>query len=339
MTENTQIYIEQGKVYQSDTCQPLIKAWKAGKVQLEAWARLGYPGRRLEEGELPFINTIGYWDAHFQQDWGLDWHRNEGIEITFLETGSMPFSLEKDHYTLSPDQLTITRPWQPHKVGDPTVGKGRLYWFILDVEVRHPHQEWKWPPWVLLSKRDREELTRFLRQNEQPVWKVTPDIRKCFQRIGQLIVQGEPPNDSWIFIYINEILMHLLNLFRRGPLHLNESLTNVSRTVELFIKDLNESFFEGWILESMAAHCGLGVTRFVHYFKQLTNSTPMQYLISVRLETAAKYLIEKPDMTVNDICYDCGFSSSQYFSTIFHKQFGCSPTEYRSKRGSLKRVN
>ena len=136
-------------------------------------------------------------------------------------------------------------------------------------------------------------------------------------------------NESWALIYVNELLMHMLNLFRQGSFHFNESLTDSVRTAELFIKDLNNSFDQPWTLESMANHCGLGITRFVHYFRQLTNSTPMQYLNHLRVEAAAAQLLGHPKQNISQIGYECGFSSSQYFATVFRKQFGCSPATYR----------
>ena len=330
MGKKNATYREQGKTYYSDSCEPLIDAWQNNKVHLEAWARLSYPGYPVDAKVLPGVNTVGYWDAPHTQEWGLDWHRNEGIEITFLETGNMSFGLEEDQFTLMPDDFTITRPWQLHKVGNPTVGVGKLHWLIVDVGVRHPHQEWKWPSWVLLNKTDKEELSKMLRQNEQPVWKANAEIRRCFLKIGQLIKNDKSAqNESWVGIYINELLMHILLLFRQGSFHYNESLTNSIRTVELFIKDLALSSYEPWTLESMAEHCGLGVTRFVHYFRQLTNSTPMQYLNHLRVEAAAALLAKDLSMNISQVGYDCGFSSSQYFATVFRKQFGCSPAAYR----------
>ncbi|CAL1517773.1 AraC family transcriptional regulator [Chitinophaga sp. MM2321] len=333
MGANNAVYREKGEIYHSDTCEPLLDAWRFGEIQLEAWARLSYPGYRMNTGVLSGINTIGYWDAQRTQEWGLDWHRNEGIEITFLETGTSAFAMEDSTHTMTPDEFTITRPWQLHKVGNPFVGVGRLHWLILDVGVRHPHQEWKWPSWILLNKTDIEELSKMLRQNEQPVWKANADIRRCFQKIGQLIKHDRAAgNESWVAIYVNELLLHILNLFRQGTFSFNEALTNSSRTVELFIKELQESFHEPWTLESMAEHCGLGVTRFVHYFRQIANSTPMQYLNYVRVTAAAVQLIEHPATNISGIGYSCGFSSSQYFSTVFRKQFGCSPATYRTTK-------
>jgi hypothetical protein len=122
------------------------------------------------------VKTVGFWDAEHDQQWGLDWHRNEGLELTYLERGTLAFGVDDHQYALHPDDLTITRPWQPHRVGTPHVTAGRLHWVILDVGVRHPHHAWRWPGWLVLTKADIQELTNFLRQNEQPVWHASEEI-------------------------------------------------------------------------------------------------------------------------------------------------------------------
>lgn len=337
MKSSKLIYRESGRIYTPDKCEPLTTAFEAGKIQLEAWARLSYPGTRMPPDVLPGINSIGFWNASLDQSWGLPWHRNEGIEITFLDSGSMPFSIGEKEYTIMPNEITITRPWQPHKLGNPHIGIGKYFWIILDVGVRQPHQEWTWPSWVMLKKDDLDDLTKILRQNEQPIWKVNKDIRKCFVKIGELIQEDKNfLTESWIVIYINELLMHFLQSFRTGGFKLDKNLTDSFRTIQLFVQYLEENYSEVWTLESMAEHCGLGVTRFVHYFKQAKNMTPVQYLNMVRLKAAANQLAQNGDVQISKVCYEHGFSSGQYFSTVFRKQFGCSPAVYRMETQKRK---
>ena len=53
------------------------------------------------------------------------------------------------------------------------------------------------------------------------------------------------------------------------------------------------------------------------------------YIQQLRLEYAAKLLIEQPDKSIVQIASECGFSSNAYFSDRFRKCFGMSPTDFR----------
>ncbi len=318
---------EQGQTYHADACTPLIEAVKQGGLELHAQGRANYPGDRISNNVLPGLQSVGYWDAMQQQQWGLPWHRNEGIELSFLETGQMPFLIEEKEYLLDPGSLAITRPWQPHKLGHPNIGIGRLHWIIIDVEVRQPHQDWKWPNWFIMMPEDLAELTALMRENEQPVWTTTKDIRDCFRRIGEAIKGHKSP--SHLAIYINELLLYLLELFRSQKISRNKSLTNAQRTVELFLSSLHGSIAEPWTLESMAECCGLGITRFTYYCRRVTNLTPQHYLSRLRLRAATKLLENAPEKSITNIAHECGFATSQYFATTFRKQHKVSPSHYR----------
>jgi AraC family L-rhamnose operon regulatory protein RhaS len=317
--------------YEADTCLNLKKAWGLGEIELEALTRLSYPGRPMPAQMLKKVNSIGYWDAQTQQNWGLDWHRNEGLELTFLETGSLAFAMEgQQEISLRANDLTITRPWQMHKLGNPCVGVGRLYWIILDVDISQPHQMWRWPDWIILSQKDMEELTIILRQNEQPVWHGSQEMCNYFHRIGKAVKEDkEGDMESNLTILINELLLCILQMFRNGKILLDKGLVESMRSAELFLNELPIHLDREWTLESMAEYCGLGTTRFVHYCKKIKNMTPVHYLNYLRLRVAAEKLEKSPGMNISHIAYDCGFTSSQYFATTFKKHYGFTPKIFR----------
>jgi AraC family L-rhamnose operon regulatory protein RhaS len=319
------------EIYRADRCEPLIEAADSGNIEMSALRRASYPGIDLPEGVLSGIYSIGYWDAKRHQSWGLDWHRNEGIEFTFLSSGNLDFSVEKEHFNLRPGNLTVTRPWQLHKVGNPMVNASKLYWMIIDVEVKQPHQEWIWPDWIILSKSDLEYLTKVLRQNEMPVWATGDVLHDYFRKLGRCLDEAtlEIPH-SRLSILINQLLLQMLQLFKKGKVKLDESLTVNLRTVEIFLNHLRTDYERHWTLEEMAGHCGLGITSLTKYCKQLTNLTPINYLIKVRLDAAANMLTAEENKNVTEIGYECGFSSSQYFATAFKKQYNSSPKDYRT---------
>lgn len=317
-----------GKIYNADSCVPLNDAWKSGEIQLHTLARGSYPGHQLSTKELSGIKSIGFWDSHKSQNWGLDWHRNEGIEICYLESGGLVFEMSKQQFNLKPHDITITRPWLSHKLGNPTISASKLHWIILDLGVRYPHQNWKWPSWIILNKKDLDVLTKFLRHNESPVWESTPEIVSCFVQIS-LLVTSKENYDTKLKILINSLLMALLDLFQHGKVELNTALIASKRTVKLFLKDLENHLVEEWTLESIANHCNLGNTQVTKYCKEITNLSPMQYLSSLRIKEAAKVLKQYPGKSISEVAYENGFSSPQYFATVFKTFFRKTPLQFR----------
>lgn len=334
MTKLLPIYQDHDTVYEADACRPLGRAAEAGQVRLETLSRGHYPGRKLPNWALPGVRTVGYWDAKRDADWGLDFHRNEGIEFTLLESGQLEFAVEGQEHQLSPGDLTVTRPWQLHRAGYPHITAGKLHWLILDVGVRRPDQPWKWPSWIVLAKADRDELTNILRHNEHPVWTGGAEIARCFRQIAAAVtVDRDGSQVSRLTVCINELLLLTLEMFRREDVTLDKALSGTRRTVELFLADLRENLGhleEQWTVREMAQGCGLGVTQFHAHCKRLTNMTPLQYVNHLRLEAAAILLVEQQDLSVTEVAFRCGFTSSQYFATVFRRRFGRSPRAYRA---------
>ena len=279
---------------------------------------------------LAGVRSVGYWDAGPKQRWGLPVHRNEGIEIAFMASGQTPVFVESNRQTLAHDQFMISRPWQPHQIGDPCIGSSKLIWFILDVGVRRPHQTWTWPAWVILNHEDLGFLTRCLRQNEQYVWSGSEEIRRCFLGIAQAVNEDRDGSRcSRLAVLINEALLALLEMFREQKIPLRESLTSAERTLRLFLGELALALDQRWTLESMAESCHMKVTQFVHHFRKLTNMTPTKYLNHARIEQACDLLVRRPDATITEIAFGSGFSSSQYFANVFSRQMRCTPRDYR----------
>lgn len=331
-------FADQERIYRADRCEPLVLAAAAGEVELLAISRNEYPGRKLNDDELVGLSSVGFWDAHHPQQWGLPEHRNEGIEFTFMDKGAVEVRVEGKADTLHFGDILITRPWQPHQIGDPHVPAGKLIWFILDVGVRFPHQEWEWPSWIVLCRSDLDELTRCLRQNEQACWKASTEMRRCFQAIAQAIREPGSAGHSAIIISVNAMLLALLELFRSKDIPLEESLTATQRGVQVFLHDLATHCGKPWSIEGMAESCGLGTTRFSHHVKLLTNLTPLGYLNQCRLKHAQTLLRQTPVQTIRTIALSCGFSSGQYFSTAYRKWTGQTPEEWRNEHAADRRM-
>ena len=334
MRQPPAIFLGQGQVYRADTCEPLKGAARRGDLRLVARGRRGYPGAPLPSGPLDQVCSLGVWDAPRDQAWGLPWHRNEGIEFTYLARGRLAFHVGDRFHLLRRGHLTITRPWQVHRLGDPRVTASRLHWLILDVGVRRPNQPWRWPEWLMCAPADLKRLTRLLSHNEEPVWRVGPEIGRCFEELAGVMASRSPSSfEARLKLRVNGLLVAVADALERRKIPLDRRLSGTPRTVELFLKGLRENLEYPWDVDQMAGQCGLGRTRFVHHCREITGLSPAEYLGRCRVEAAARILAERPDANITDVALSCGFGSGQYFATAFRRRLGCTPSEYRLRRG------
>jgi AraC family L-rhamnose operon regulatory protein RhaS len=314
----------------ADTCESLKAAAVDGKVKLHAWGHALYPGRLLPHDYLPAVRSVGVWDAPGSQRWGLARHCNEGIEFTFAHRGKTAFEVDGRQWTLRRGCLTVTRPWQFHRVGAPHIGASRLTWLILDVGVRRPNQTWRWPDWLVCSGAELQKLTRLLSHNEQPVWQAGDEIEGWFDKLAQLVAEEGNPRagESKLKLAINGLLLAVLELLEREQIPLDEYLSTSQRAVQLFLQALPQHAASDWDLAAMARQCGLSRSQFSAYCQELTGLTPVQYLTQCRVEMAAHMLAGQPHLTITEVAYACGFNSSQYFATVFRSVKGCPPSAY-----------
>ncbi len=326
-------YLGDNQLPRLDAHRPLLASIRAGKIAFHGLGRGHYPGERMAPGELPGLLSLGYWDARGDQDWGMNFHRNEGIEICLLETGAMRFTVDHRSYPLGPGDLTITRPWQAHRQGDPRIAAGRLHWATIAVGALRPDQAWRWPRWNLLAPADTAELTRRLRLTESPVWRASPEIVRSFRRMAAAVAEETGDRRlSQVAVGLNELLLGVLDLLRSENRAEQSRLASPEHSVELFLKDLDSnlnSLAQEWTLAEMAAACGMGTTRFSLLCRRLTNDSPLGYLNWARLEAAARLLRAEPGRSVTDIAFACGFASSQYFANQFRRRFRRTPSAYR----------
>lgn len=96
---------------------------------------------------------------------------------------------------------------------------------------------------------------------------------------------------------------------------------------------MNENYMSEEIsLGSVAASVGMSASYFSSIFSQETGRTFVEYLTDIRMEKAKELLMCSSKKT-SEIGFDVGYKDSHYFSSIFKKTQGCSPKEYRSRKG------
>lgn len=110
-----------------------------------------------------------------------------------------------------------------------------------------------------------------------------------------------------------------------------ERIQTPSGTVAAFahvITHLHENFADRLSSDDLAEMAGLSTSHFERRFRRAFGASPRQYLVRIRVEHAARMLLET-DKTVSEIAHECGFYDHAHFSRSFRKIMQSSPSEYR----------
>ena len=104
------------------------------------------------------------------------------------------------------------------------------------------------------------------------------------------------------------------------------SRSNRSRVEEYIRVHLSDTI----TLDELARVTSLTTRHLSRAFRASYSETPMQYVVTLRMERAMRMLIDTP-APITEVALDCGFSHPQHFAASFSKAVGCSPSEFRRR--------
>ena len=153
------------------------------------------------------------------------------------------------------------------------------------------------------------------------------EYKRIYMAMIQELQMCKDDYEELLVHYLSELLIMIHRMIVEKPKKKNIVLMQeMDQAVQYFQEHYNQPLS---IKEYAAAH-NLSEGWFIQNFKQYTNSTPAQYLLSLRIHNA-KVLLESTNYNVTEISNIIGYENPLYFSRIFKKQIGFSPSEYRKK--------
>ena len=104
-----------------------------------------------------------------------------------------------------------------------------------------------------------------------------------------------------------------------------------SSAINRALNYIDQHYAEDLTLNMVADHVFLNREYLSRRFKQEVGSTFSEYLTTLRLKRA-KELLETSALRISEVATQIGIPNISYFSTIFRREFGCSPSEIRTKK-------
>ncbi|MCG8580426.1 MAG: AraC family transcriptional regulator [Bacteroidales bacterium] len=101
-----------------------------------------------------------------------------------------------------------------------------------------------------------------------------------------------------------------------------EYKSRINKTLDYIEANLDKQF----TLDELALAASFSKYHFHRIFIGLMNETPFQFITRLRLQRAATFLVMNPNISINEIAHQCGFTDVSIFSRNFKQHFGQSPT-------------
>lgn len=161
----------------------------------------------------------------------------------------------------------------------------------------------------------------------------------CFDRLDQLCAMmyeenQQPAPDYAVIRHLLGALFTMIESQRKKfePEQLNQKTQNI--TFKNFLKILEENFRRPEGVDFYADKLFMS-SRNLNLICQNILQQSVSEIIETRKLIEAKNLLLSTDKTISEIGYDLGYNEKAYFTTVFKRKSGQTPTEFREEMKSL----
>lgn len=128
----------------------------------------------------------------------------------------------------------------------------------------------------------------------------------------------------------NALLLQILCQLSRTDGQSTAKPTTPEQKIEHVLLKMENSLTKNYTLSDYAKEIHLSPGRFSHLFTETMGVSPHQYILNLKIEKA-KQLFRQTDQNVQEVAEFTGFDDPLYFSRIFKKHVGMTPTAYKSQ--------
>ncbi|TFE28609.1 helix-turn-helix domain-containing protein [Cohnella luojiensis] len=256
-----------------------------------------------------YVSDIGFFPRarhHYRE-------RKEGCEshiFIYCSDGEGWVESEGTLSILRERQLAVIPAGVPHRYGASTAAPWSIYWFHLQGEQVLDY--------IRLYNLDSGPLSL----PAGAYGEMVEGFDKCYGLLS------DKPYSLPVQVLVSRTIGQML-----GTIGLRAGGSAIDRKreqdLERAIRYMNERLTSAIKLSDVATYAGLSKQHLIYLFNQETGMPPIEYFLRLKMQKAGQ-LLSLTGMTVKEIAAYVGNPDPYYFSRLFKKIMGMSPTEYRN---------
>ena len=247
------------------------------------------------------------------------YHAHSFVEFSIITSGEINYCIEGSHYLLEKDDVMIFNPGVHHQelINSNTVCT-QLHIGIANLNIdcisNNFIRSFDGAP-ILSVKKYKDEFLQCCNEISKE------------QRLRQL---------GHSFILKSLVMKLIIILYREmdecsaPPFHQADQLIRNDKKViiQSLLDYISSYYMKDISLDYLSTIMSISPAYLSKIFKEETGSSPIQYLIQVRLEKA-KSLLGSSSLPIKDVAKAVGYEDAYYFSNLFKKHYDLSPSAYR----------
>ena len=268
----------------------------------------------LEDLSVPLrINNCGYYRVHTTPV--IETPHPEGrndYQLLYIAAGKGEFYFKgsKEPTIVTKGNMILFRPGEPQVYYYYAIDKTEVYWVHFT-------------GWKVEEYLERYELPK----DENVFYTgVSPDYPWIYNQMIRELQLQRVNHEDMISLYMHHIFITINRYIKEGRETKNDTINDIERAAHYF----KDNFTKSISVEQYAEEHLMSVNWFIHSFKSVMKVSPMQYIISLRISMAKGYL-ENSTKNISEISLEVGYDNALYFSRLFRKCTGMTPTEYRKR--------
>lgn len=231
------------------------------------------------------------------------------FQLLYIASGKAHFHIEGKEEIVTAGHMVLYRPKEPQKYEYYAEDQAEVYWVHFT----------------------GSDVTNILRSygltKDKKIFYCGSglDYKNIFRAMIQELQMCKEDYPEMLEMYLRQILIKLHRYFNTvAKVENNQIIEDIDNAMLYFADHYNEEI----CIEDYAKEHHMSISWFIRSFKQYTGSTPMQYILAKRIYNA-EALLQNESYNITEISNIIGYDNPLYFSRIFKKVKGISPTEYR----------
>ena len=206
---------------------------------------------------------------------------------------------------------------------------------ILPAGAAHEYCSCEDSPWTIYWIHFAGTLASYYAQNCGTPHDVRPNLEaRISNRISlfeEILAVMQAGLDDDNLHYASSLLHHFLASLRCIHAYRSVNTKNDgSDIIDAAKHYMDENVERHLSLSQIADYVGLSVSYFSMRFRKAEGCSPIAYMNRTKVDRACE-LLRTTNMQINQISYKVGINDALYFSRLFSKQMGMSPSEYKAQ--------